>query len=292
MYSQIDKNRLLSVFLLLGFLIFAILVSWFLSYLVSQDIISSVFVSFISFGISVLVSLVTYFYGDKFVLFSTGSIDVTDNPAFNHLNKTVEILSIKAGIPRPRIYIIPDPALNAFATGRNPQNSHVAITQGLYERMNQQELEGVIAHELAHIKNFDIRLMLIVSVFASAITYIADFFIRVISGSDEDTPPWLIFIGILVAILSPIIATLIQLAISRRREYLADFTAVEITRYPQGLISALRKLQADDLPVSKATEGNAHMFIDFPLKRTHSFFANLFSTHPPIEDRIAALERL
>jgi len=295
MYSQIDRNKFMSIFLLFGFIIFAIFISFVLSYLVYVDVVSSLFFSLFGLTLSVIISLVSYYYGDRFVLSSTGAIDVTNNKNYESLNKIVEILSIKAGIPKPRVYIIPDSALNAFATGRDPKNSHVAITQGLFEKMTEKELEGVIAHELAHIRNFDIRLMLIVSVFASTITYIADFFLRTIAfrGSSRDNKnPYLLIIGFIVAIITPIIALLIQLAISRRREYLADFSAVEITRYPKGLIDALKKLKEDTKPVSKATEGNAHMFIDFPLKTSNSFIGKLFSTHPPIEDRIKALEGL
>ena len=255
---------------------------------------SSLFFSLFGLSLSVIISLVSYYYGDKFILSSTGAIDVTNHRDYDSLNKIVEILSIKAGIPKPKVYIIPDKALNAFATGRDPNHSHVAITQGLLEKMTEKELEGVIAHELAHIRNFDIRLMLIVSVFASTITYIADFFLRTIAFRDSrnNKNVYLLFIGLIVAIITPIVALLIQLAISRRREYLADFSAVEITRYPKGLIDALKKLKDDTTPVKKATEGNAHMFIDFPLKNSSTFIGKLFSTHPPIEDRIKALERL
>jgi heat shock protein HtpX len=164
--------------------------------------------------------------------------------------------------------------------------------------MTPEEADAVIAHELGHIRNYDIRLMLIVSVLAGVLTYLADFSLRGMfyssrdNDSDSKGNPILFIVAIVFAILAPIIATLIQLAISRRREFLADMTSVEITRYPQSMISALEKLRSDDRPVAHATEGNAHMFIDFPLKDAGGFLRKLFSTHPPIEERIEALQKL
>jgi heat shock protein HtpX len=297
MYSQIDKNKRLTIFLLTGFTGLVVAFTYVISYAFGGDKVSSLTFGFIAFILSLASGLFSYYAGASLVLAMTGAIDVTDNPAYEDLNQRIDILSTKAGIPKPRVHILPDQALNAFATGRDPKHGHIAVTQGLIAHMSKDELEAVIAHELGHIKNFDIRLMLIVSVLAGVLTYLADFFLRGIfytRGDDDDSGsnPIALIVGIVFAVLAPIIATLIQLAISRRREYLADMTAVEITRYPQSMINALKKLQADDTPVAKATSGNAHMFIDFPLKNAGGFLRKLFSTHPPIEDRIAALEKL
>lgn len=297
MYSQIDKNKTLSCFLLLGFVFVIVVFTFIVSYVWSSDKYVGIFLAFLAFIVSLISGLFSYYAGASLVLTMTGAQDVTDHPQFKDLNERVEILSLKAGLPKPKVYIIPDQALNAFATGRDPKHAHVAVTQGLVDKLEPLELEAVIAHELGHVKNYDIRLMLIVSVLAGVLTYLADFFVRGIFYSRDreggnKSNPIMIVVAIAFAILAPLIATIIQLAISRRREFLADITAVEITRYPQGMINALKKLQADDRPVAKATEGNAHMFIDFPLKDAGGFLRNLFSTHPRIEDRIAALETI
>jgi heat shock protein HtpX len=296
MYSQIDKNKWESFLLLLLFILFTVFVSVLLGYGFTNDIFGSIFIGFIAFLFSFFSSLFTYFFGHSVVLSMTGAIDVTEDPNFKNLNDIVETLAIKAGIPKPRVHILPEIALNAYATGRNPKNGHIAITQGMLQTFGQQELEAVIAHELAHIRNFDIRLMLIVSVLAGVLTTISDIFVRSIffGGRDNDRGgnPIVFIFAIIFAILAPIIATLIKLAVSRKREFLADASAVEITRYPDGMIKALQMLQADTTPMEKATEGNAHMFIDFPLRDAGNFIQKLFSTHPPIEDRIEALRRI
>lgn len=296
MYNQIDKNKFESIVILIVFVIFFVLVSTILSYVFLNDYFGSIVLGFFSFIISLIGSLVTYFFGDKIVLSMTGAQNVSLDPNYRNLNILVETLAIKAGLPKPQVYILPDLALNAFATGRDPEHGHVAITQGLLQTMTDKEIEAVIAHELGHIKNYDIRLMLIVSVLAGAITTITDLFFRGVfwGGTDNDNAPHPIMIALafIVAILAPIIALIIQMSISRKREFLADATAVEITRYPQGLISALQKLSEDPRPVERATEGNAHMFIDFPLRDANGFFQKLFSTHPPIEERIEALRKM
>lgn len=298
MYSQIDKNKTLSCFLLLGFVFVTVAFTFLISFALSNDGVTGFGLAFLALIISLISGLVSYYGGAAIVLSMTGAKEVTNNPNYQDLNQRVEILSIKAGIPKPKIYILPDMALNAFATGRDPKNAHIAITQGLIEKFTTEELEGVIAHEMGHIKNYDIRLMLIVSVLAGVLTYLADFFLRGMffssrgKSDDKGSNPIIMIAALVLAILAPIIAAIIQLAISRRREFLADITAVEITRYPQGMINALKKLQADDTPVTHATSGNAHMFIDFPLKDAGGFLKNLFSTHPKIEDRIKALENI
>lgn len=295
MYSQIDRNKNATLLFISLFIGIIVIFAFIISYAVSSDPYTGIFISFMAFIFSLLGSITSYFFGDSIVLAMTHAIDVTDNPDYSDLNDRVETLSIKAGIPKPKVYILPDPALNAFATGRNPEHGHLAITQGLLQAMDSQELEAVIAHELGHIKNYDIRLMLIVSVLAGVLTFIADFFLRSIFYSRDDDDrgnPIFFVIAIVFAFLAPIIGMMVQFAISRKREFLADATSVEITRYPKAMISALQKLKADDRPVQSATEGNAHMFIDFPLKDAGGFLQKLFSTHPPIEERIAAIEKM
>ncbi len=299
MYSQIDRNKFLTFLLVAGFIAIVGTTSLVIGYVWSGDILASFAIGVFAFFISLIGGLISYFGGAQLVLGMTGAIDITGNSQYHDLLDRIETLSIKAGLPKPKVYIIPDAALNAFATGRNPENGHVALTQGILQALTPDELEAVIAHELGHIKNYDIRLMLIVSVLAGVLTTLSDFFLRSLiwGGVRRDNHggganPIMIVIGIAFALLAPLVAVIVQLAISRRREFLADMTAVEITRYPQSMINALRKLQSDTRPVAKATEGNAHMFIDFPLRDSGNFIRKLFSTHPPIEERIEALQQI
>lgn len=299
MYSQIDKNKRLSILLLFFFVLIVSGGVFLMSLGFSGDTEVGIIFGIITFIISFFSSLITYFTGAGIVLAMTGAKEITDDTNFAELNSRIDTLAIKAGIPKPRVYIIPDQALNAFATGRSPKDGRVALTQGIVQAMPAQELEAVIAHELGHIKNFDIRLMLIVSVLAGVLTAVSDIFLRSFfySGgrrgdSDSKGGGILLIVAIVFAILAPVIAVMVQLAISRKREFLADMTSVEITRYPQGMIDALKRLAADDRPVMKATEGNAHMFIDFPLRDAGKGIKKLFMTHPPIEERIAAIERM
>jgi heat shock protein HtpX len=298
MYSQIDANKTKTLLLLLFFIIFTVLITFVIGYGWTGDEYAGIGLGFLAFIFSLVSGLISYYGGAAIVLAMSRAVEVTGAPEYQELNDRIETLALKAAIPKPRIYILPDAALNAFATGRDPKHAHVALTQGILQGMRWPELEAVIAHELGHIKNYDIRLMLIVSVLAGVITFIADFFLRsMFWGSrrrddNEGGNPIMFVVAIAFAILAPIVATLIQLAISRRREFLADMTSVEITRYPQSMVNALKILQGDDRPVQTATGGTAHMFIDFPLKDTGSFFQKLFSTHPPIEERIAAIEKI
>ena len=213
-----------------------------------------------------------------------------------YLYHTVENLCITAGLPLPKIYIIPDGAINAFATGRDPQHASVAVTVGAINKLQNEELEGVIAHELSHVKNYDIRLMTIVIVLVGMITIFADIFLR---GSffggrsrDNNGNPILLVIGLVLIVLSPVIAKLIQLAISRKREYLADASGALLTRYPEGLARALEKIEADPAVLASASSATAHLYIANPFKGTGKFFANAFSTHPPVEDRIKKLREM
>lgn len=242
----------------------------------------------------------SYYYSDKLVLATTGAkqIEKKDNP---ELFRVVENLSIGEGIPMPKVYIMNDPSPNAFATGRDPNHAVVCATTGLLEKLNKIELEGVIAHELSHIKNYDTRLMGIVAILVGFVAIAANFFMRSLwfGGDRRDRGGGniqLIFlvIGIIFAILTPIVATLIQLAVSRKREYLADASGALLTRYPDGLADALVKISSDKRPLRSANNANAHIFIINPFKGkdAKAWFSSLFDTHPPITERIKILRSM
>lgn len=239
----------------------------------------------------------SYYASDKLALSVNGArqIEKSDNP---RLWRTVENLSITTGLPMPKVYIIEDASANAFATGRDPNHASIAVTTGLLELMNDSELQGVVAHELAHIQDYDIRLSMITFGLVAAVSLISDLVLRWIFwgsmfGDDDNggnNNPALMIVGIIALILAPIIATIIQLAVSRKREYLADATAALTTRYPQGLASALQKIQASGLSMKKQSPSTAHLYFANPLKKKS--FTTLFSTHPPIEERIARLSEM
>ncbi len=245
-----------------------------------------------------LMNFVSYFWSDKIVLGISGAkpIEKKDNPEIYRL---VENLCIAAGLPLPKIYIINDTATNAFATGRDPKHGVICFTTGILSKLNKQELEGVTAHELSHIGNRDTLLMSVVSVLVGTIALLSDFFMRSMwfggrrDNEDRNNTVFLI-IGIAAAILAPIVATLIQLAVSRRREFLADASGVLLTRYPEGLINALLKISSDKEPLEVANRGTAHLYIVNPLKGRDAvgWFAGLFNTHPPIPVRIKALREM
>jgi heat shock protein HtpX len=245
-----------------------------------------------------LMNFVSYFWSDKIVLGISRAklVNEKDN---KELYRIVENLGIAVGLPTPKIYIIEDSAPNAFATGRDPKHAAIAFTSGILEKLNKQELEGVAAHELSHVGNRDTLLMAVVSVLVGTIALLADFFLRSMwfGGRDNDREnnnTIFLVLAIVAAILAPIVATLIQLSVSRRREFLADASGVLITRNPDGLIKALEKISADREPLEVANRGTAHMYIVNPLKGKDvaEFMANLFNTHPPMEQRIKALREM
>lgn len=243
-----------------------------------------------------IMNLISYYFSDQIVLGISGAKELKhdNNKEIYHL---VENLCIAGGLPTPKIYTIDDSAPNAFATGRDPKHAAIALTTGIIDKLNKQELEGVIAHELSHIGNRDTLLMTIVSVLVGTIALLSDFFLRASftnRDSDNKNSAWIIIVALIAAILAPIVATLIQLAISRRREFLADASAVLLTRYPSGLENALLKISVDKEPLEAANKGTAHLYIINPLKGkdTTSWLAGLFNTHPPIEARIKALQEM
>ena len=251
------------------------------------------FVTGIVLFIAIIYALIEYFAASRMAISMAGGREIKkqDNPT---LWNVVENLAIANGQPMPRVFIIDDPSPNAFATGRNPQHSYVAATTGLLQIMDKRELTGVMAHEMSHVKNYDIRVSMIVFGLVSAVAFISDFFMRMAwfggDSDDDDNGSAMLIFGLVAAILAPIVAGLVQLAVSRQREYLADSSAALLTRDPEGLAMALRKLQANSRPMRRQNTAMAHLYINNPLRS--GFFSRIFSTHPPIEDRIARLQKI
>ncbi|MDB5177002.1 MAG: htpX [Candidatus Saccharibacteria bacterium] len=241
-------------------------------------------------GGAAIYALIQYFAASKLAVAATGAqeIEKRDNP---RLYRIVENLAITIGIPTPKVYVIDDPAPNAFATGRDPKHAIVAATTGIMDTMNDRELEAVMAHEMGHVQNYDIRVSMIAFGLVSAIGLLSDVALRMMfyGGNDRDrnTSPIIIIVGIVLIILAPIMAALIQMAVSRQREYLADATGALTTRDPEALASALEKLETTGRPMKKQSSSTAHLFFNNPLKP--GFIAGLFSTHPPLEERVARL---
>lgn len=257
---------------------------------------SSIIVTFmvIAFIISVIMTLVSYYSGDKTALSISKAYPANRRDHAHYIN-SVEGLAIAAQIPVPKIYVLPEQSINAFATGRDPEHASIAVTEGALKKLNRVELEGVIAHELGHVKNYDMRLMTITVILVGLIALLSDFFFRgmLFGGGDSDSRelnPVFLILGIVLAILAPLIAQLIQLAISRKREYSADATGAVLSRHPQGLADALKKIKNDGAETKNATKATAHLYFSNPLKS--GFMNNLFSTHPPLGERIKRLEAM
>lgn len=294
-YNQISDNKA-RTFLIMFF--FVLIFSSFF-FLLGKYFDSPWGYFFLGFIISLGSSIGSYFYGDKLVIMTTGA-KPADKKTFFNFYTVSENLALAAGLPMPSLYVIDDPSPNAFATGRDPKHAVVCATTGLLQIMDRTELEGVIAHEMSHIKNFDILLASIVAVLVGTLAMVSDWVIRSMwwgRGSDDDNRsnrnPIFFVLLIISLILTPIIATIIQLAISRKREYLADASGALLTRYPEGLARALEKLKANPQPLHRAASSTAHLFIDNPFKKKNSsWLVNLFSTHPPLEDRIRILKSM
>jgi heat shock protein HtpX len=275
--------------LMTGFFLLVMAVGWFVAYYFGQP-----FYLYIAVAFALIMNITAYWFSDRIALHSARAKEA-DPVRFLELHRIVENLAITAGLPKPRVYIIEDPAPNAFAAGRDPKHSVVAVTTGLLERLDRSELEGVVAHELAHIGNRDILVMTVAVVLAGVLTVLADLFLRVSlfgGGSrDRNIHPIVAVVGFIGILLAPIAAQLIHLAVSRRREFLADASGALLTRYPDGLANALRKISSYQAPVRHATSATAHLYISNPFgaQKTGQFMRKLFSTHPPVEQRIAAL---
>lgn len=293
-YSEIGSNKTKTLIIMVLFVLFFFTISYVLGRALGYGLSWAGIVLIIS-G---LMSFFSYYNSDKIVLSMSGA-KLADKNSHRTLYTTVENLSIAAGLPMPKVYVIEDPSPNAFATGRDPKHAAVAATTGILEKLNKLELEGVIAHELSHVGNYDTRLMGVVAILVGSIAILADVFLRsMFWGGDRDRDSRgnqiFIIIGLIAAILAPIAATLIQLAVSRRREYLADAAGALLTRYPDGLADALLKIASDPKPLKHASNATAHFYIDNPFKgkAAKSFLTGLFSTHPPIEDRVRLLREM
>lgn len=300
-YDQIDANRRKTFFFILFFVLFIIFLGWIIGYALNEPYLFPA----IAFVIAAVSAGTSYYCSDKMVLAISRAREVkkSDDPDLYNL---VDNLCIGAGLPQPKIYIIDDTAPNAFATGRDPRHAVVAVTTGLLQKLDKRELQGVIAHELTHIGNYDIRLMTIVAILAGTVVLLSDLFLRWTwfggrgrsrSGRGGGQAQLVIFaLAIVLAILSPLIAQIIKLAISRKREYLADAGGAMITRDPEGLAMALEKLTADKEPLEAANKATAHMYIINPLKEhegtSRGWFSSMFLTHPPIEERVAKLRAM
>lgn len=284
MYSAIAANKRNTVIIMVLFIMIITGLGWIFS-----EVYGSTGIFWGTLVGASIYALVQYFAAAAIALSVNGAQEIQkkDNPL---LYNTVENLAITNGMPMPKVYIMDDPAPNAFATGRDPNHAAVAATTGLLAIMDKAELEGVIAHEMGHVKNYDIRVMMIVFGLVSAIGLLADVFMRMIwfrDRNDSNQSPIVLVVGIVAAIIAPIVALVVQLAVSRQREYLADATGAMTTRHPEGLASALEKLQNVSTATKRQNSSTAHLFFANPLKK--GTLANLFSTHPPLEERIARL---
>lgn len=295
MYEQISSNVRRSWLLIIVFVLLIAAIGWVFGELTGFGpfglVAALIFASVMAFA--------SYYNSDRLVLYMSGAHEA-DAKKFPYLHNTVEGLAIAAGIPKPKLYVIDDTAPNAFATGRDPQHSVIAVTSGLLEKMDRLELEGVIAHEMSHIKNFDIRLMTLTVVLVGVVTLLSDWLLRSFwwgSGRDRREGGGgfgiVLVLGLMLAVLAPLVAQLIRLAVSRRREYLADVSGAMLTRYPPGLASALKKIAADQEPLEVANKATAHLYISPPKQRTVTGkIKELWTTHPPLEERIRRLESL
>lgn len=302
-YNQVDSNKTRTWVIMVLFTLFVTIVVFILTSALGYKGPEAIGFTSIFLVIAIVMNFTSFYFSDSIILAISQAqkLERKDNV---DLFRLVENLCIASGLPQPRIYVIDDSAPNAFATGRDPKHSAICFTTGILEKLNKTELEGVVAHELSHVKNYDIRLMAVVTILVGLVALIADVFFRSMwlgggRRNNEDrngAGSILIIVAIVLAILSPIIAQLIQLAISRKRESLADASGAVLTRNPDALADALVKISADKEPLEVANKGTAHLYIANPFKQDHkggiTWFANLFNTHPPVEERIAALRAM
>jgi len=298
-YDHISKNKTESWILIFSFLVIISVLGF-----VFSQAYNAPQILYFAVGFSIITSLISYYFSDSITLALSKAKEI-DRQSNQELYRLVENLCIAAGLPTPKIYIIDDTAPNAFATGRDPEHAVVCFTTGILAKLEKNELEGVVAHELSHIGNYDIRVMTLVVVLVGTVTLLADWMLRASffggrrSNSRDGGQIKLILMiaGLILAILSPIIATLIKLAVSRKREFLADASGALLTRYPEGLAKALEKISADTEPLEAANKATAHMYIINPLKEHQGassvgWFSKMFNTHPPIEERVKRLREM
>jgi heat shock protein HtpX len=298
MYHQITRNKRKSIVVIAGFLAVWLLAGFVIGGIGTGDLTGAIAGTVILGVLGVLSALYAYYFGAGTVLAAMGAQEA-DRSRYQQLYNIVETLAIGDGLPMPKVYVINDASPNAFATGRDPRHAAVTVTTGLLQMMNREELEGVIAHEMSHIKNLDVRLLLVVTTMIGMAAIISSVFWRGAlrmnfrGGRNQGQAMLLIFaIGIVFTLIAFLVGPLMQLALSRDRESLADVSGVELTRNPVGLINALKKIAANDKPPEKFNHAVAAMMIDNPEEHHGSFFSRLFDTHPPIEERIAALEKI
>ncbi len=294
-YDRIAANKRNSILLFAFFFLFNLLLGWVFSEIFGLGY----FGIFIAFFIAIIMIFSAFYKSDSLVLSISKAKEVKEKE-FPHLFNSVEGLAIAAGIPKPKLYMIDDTAINAFATGRDPEHAVIVVTKGAVQRLNRLELEGVIGHEMSHIKNYDIRFMMLVTVMVGTTALLSNIILRSFlwgggrsrRGGGNIQIAFIVF-GLILAILTPVIAQIIKFAISRKREFLADADGALITRYPKGLADALRKISKDQEPLEVANEATENLYISNPFKKKHkSWFKGMFNTHPPVEERIAALEKM
>jgi heat shock protein HtpX len=291
LYTHQDSNVRKTWFLMIGFFAFVVFIAWVFASIYQMPEIITIAVIF-----ALILNFVSFWYSDKIVVKISGAKPVKREEYFDLWN-IVENLSITAGLPMPKVYVIPDDAPNAFATGRNPKNSVIAVTTGLLRLLDKNELEGVIAHELSHIGNRDVLVSTVAVVLAGFIALLADFFLRISiyggRGRDNKASGYLAILGFVLIILSPIAASMIKMAVSRKREYLADSSGALLTRYPEALASALEKIGSYSGKLKKANHATAHLYISNPFGagKLRGAMDKMFSTHPPIEERIKILRK-
>ena len=291
MFDEVRKNKIKSVVLILFFVAFIGFLG-ILFGLYYNDPFSGLILAVIA-GMFYL--FISYSFGDKMILSISGAREVTKKE-YPYLFHAIEGLAVAANIPKPKAYVIDSPALNAFATGKSPETASVAVTTGLLKSLNRQELEGVLSHEFSHVKNYDTRMMMLTAVLVGVIVRLSDFMFRsFLFGGRRDGErlhPAVILLSIFFAILAPIIGELIKLAVSRRREFLADASGAVLTRYPEGLASALEKIKGSTAKLDTASSATAHLYISDPFAKTKKFLSGAFSTHPPIDERIKRLRMM
>jgi len=295
MYEQIARNKRKSILLILFFILIIFGLTWTFGYLTNLGVGGLI----LAVAIALISGLAGYYGSDKIVLGISKARPVT-REEYPYLYNVVEGLAMAAGVPSPPCYVIDDTAPNAFASGRDPQHSVICVTTGLLQKMNRAELEGVVAHEMSHIRYYDIRLQTLAVVMVGVVALLSDWILRSFlwgggrrRGRDKGNfGAILIVVGLVLAVVAPMASQLIRLSISRKREFLADAGAAELTRYPAGLASALAKISADTEPLEAANKATAHLYIVNPLKDIKGRVNSLFSTHPPVEERIAALEKM
>ncbi|MHB1389717.1 MAG: zinc metalloprotease HtpX [Thermoleophilia bacterium] len=298
MYEQISRNKRLSYVLIVVVVALLVVLGYLIGFATTGLGWAGMVIAVI---IAVAMALTSYYKGDKIALLTSHAQQVTHDQEPQLFN-VVEEMAIAAGTPMPDVYVINDSAPNAFATGRDPQHASIAVTSGLLAKMNRDELQGVIAHEMSHVRNYDILFATLVGIMVGAIALMADFFLRwsIFGGSrrssnDNNSGPFaiiMVVLALVMAILAPIAARMVQMAISRKREYLADASAVELTRNPTGLADALQKISSDQEVLEVANRATAHLFIAQPIKKFEEKRRGLFDTHPPIEARIAILRAM